>query len=206
MSTKMSNPRIFHLVLTIVMAGAAPSWSVAARADDAPIAAPGYALSTFAEAPAGLSKPDSLAMIGGNIWIGYGNGGKPDGSDGGSSQIVEYSLDGKVLKTLTVKGHNDGLRQDPITKKVWALQNEDGDANLVVIDPQTEAMDTYGFDPGKHGGGYDDMVFKGGQVFITASAPSTDDGKTNPGPCLVSARLGSDHKVKVESLFPAPRR
>ena len=202
MQAYTSNPRLSHLVLAIVTAGAIPSWSAAARADDAPIVAPGFTLSTFAESPNGLSKPDSLAMIAGQVWIGYGNGGKPDGSDGGSSQIVEYSLDGKVLKTLTVKGHNDGLRQDPITKKVWALQNEDGDANLVVIDPQTDKMETYSFDPGKHGGGYDDMVFKGGQAFITASAPSTDDGKTNPGPCLVSARLTSDHKVKVESAFP----
>ncbi|QPC95863.1 hypothetical protein [Mesorhizobium sp. INR15] len=27
-----------------------------------------------------------------------------------SGQIVQYSLDGKVLRTLTVKGHDDGLR------------------------------------------------------------------------------------------------
>jgi hypothetical protein len=192
-----------RIILTLVGAGAVmPMCASAAFADGAPIATPGFTLSTFAEPPAGLSKPDSLALIDGHIWIGYANGGKPDGSDGGVSQIVQYSMDGKVLKTLTVKGHNDGLKQDPATKKIWALQNEDGDANLVVIDPATNAMETYTFDAGKHGGGYDDVVFKNGQAFISASAPSVDDGKKNPGPSIVKAELTKDHKVKVEQAFP----
>ena len=186
-----------------LLGGAAllPLLTLAALADGAPVVAPGFKLSTFATSPTGLSKPDSLALVGGNIWIGYGGEGKPDGSDGAMSQIVEYSLDGKVLKTLTVKGHNDGLKLDPTTKKVWALQNEDGDANLVIIDPATDAMETYAFEQGKHGGGIDDVVFKNGVAFVSASNPSTDGGKKNLGSSVLFAKLTKDHKVAVYPAF-----
>ncbi len=189
------------LAVSLIGAALVPACTLSALADTPPLASAGFVLSTFATPPAGLSKPDSLALIKGNVWIGYGNGGKPDGSGGAVSQIVEYSRDGKALKTLTIKGHNDGLKLDPVTNKVWALQNEDGDANIVVIDPQTGTMDTYAFDAGKHGGGYDDVVFKNGQAFVTASAPSVDGGKKNPGPSIVTVKLGADHKVKVETAF-----
>jgi hypothetical protein len=182
-------------------AGLVATGSLVAHADGGPGVSPGFTLSTFVTAPAGSSKPDSLALIDGNVWIGYANGGKPDGSDGGMSQIVQYSLDGKVLKTLTVKGHNDGLKLNPATKKIWALQNEDGDANLVVIDPVSGAMENYTFEPGKHGGGYDDVAFKNGEAFVSASAPQVDGGKTNPGPSIVTAKLTADHKVAVATAF-----
>src|SRR5258708_38609137 len=49
---------------------------------------------------------------------------EPDGSDGKNSQVVEFSMDGTVLHIDTVPGHSDGLKLDPITKRLWALQNE----------------------------------------------------------------------------------
>ncbi len=203
MHLQTSAARRLNLVLACLGAAAlVPAVTPMAQAESRPVASPGFTVSTFAVPPAGLSKPDSLALIEGSVWIGYGNGGKPDGSNGAMSQIVQYSLDGKVQKTLTIKGHNDGLKLDPVTKKVWALQNEDGDADIVVVDPQTGAMESYVFGPGKHGGGYDDVVFKNGQAFVTASAPSVDGGKTNPGPSVVTATLvAADHTVKVEPAF-----
>src|SRR5580693_4622634 len=72
-----------------------------------------YQLSVFASAPKGLSAPDSIAVLRDHVFVGYGDGNAPDGSDGKSTQIVEYSLDGKVEYTYTVKGHNDGLKVDP---------------------------------------------------------------------------------------------
>lgn len=194
--------RYSHLVFALLCSAAlVPVSSVVAYADGAPAAAPGFKLSTFATPPTGLSKPDSLAIVDGNIWIGYGNEGRPDGSNGAMSQIVEYAPGGKLLKTLMVTGHNDGLKLDPVSKKVWALQNEDGNATIVVIDPATSATETYAFDAGKHGGGYDDVVFKNGQAFVTASSPNVDGGKKNPGPSLVTAKLTGDHKVVVETAF-----
>jgi len=42
-----------------------------------------------------------------------------------------------VVRTYTVPGHNAGLRVNPETKKPWAMQNEDGDPNIVIINPKT---------------------------------------------------------------------
>src|ERR1700719_2825059 len=74
-----------------------------------------YQLSVFASAPNGLSKPDSIAVLRDHVFVGYGNGNAPDGSDGKSTQIVEYALNGTVEYTYTVKGHSDGLKIDPST-------------------------------------------------------------------------------------------
>jgi hypothetical protein len=106
-----------------------------------------------------------------------------------------------VLKTLTLKGHNDAVKLDPKTGKVWAMNNEDGNASLDVIDPASGAMEHYTFEEGKHGGGYDDVVFVDGVAYVTASNPSTDGGKQNAGASIGKATLGADHKIKVEDLL-----
>jgi hypothetical protein len=77
-----------------------------------------YNLGVFATAPAGLSAPDSIAVLGDLVFVGYGDNHAPDGSDGLSSQIVEYRMDGSVVHIYTVLGHNDGLNIDPITHKL----------------------------------------------------------------------------------------
>jgi hypothetical protein len=61
-----------------------------------PTATPPYTLSTFATAPAGLSAPDSIAVSGDNVFIGYGDGHAADGSDGLKSQIVQYDMSGNI--------------------------------------------------------------------------------------------------------------
>jgi hypothetical protein len=173
-----------------------------AQSGTAAVAAPGFKLTTFATAPAGASAPDSIAMVKGNVWIAYGNGGKPDGSDGGKSTIVEYSDQGKVLQSLTVVGHSDGLRLDPRTGKLWALQNEDSHPNLVLIDPATGTMEQYSFGPTPHGGGYDDMAFLGGAIYVSASNPTADAKGNVAGPSIVRVTLGADHKVAVTPVLP----
>ena len=75
-----------------------------------------YTISTFASGVAGTYfQPDSIAVLGNHIFIGYGNGVAKDGSDGKSSTIVEYALNGDVVTTFSVVGHNDGLRVNPQT-------------------------------------------------------------------------------------------
>lgn len=134
-----------------------------------------YTLSTFATGVAGTYfQPDSIAVLGNRIFIGYGNGVAKDGSDGKSSTIVEYKLNGDVVTTFSVVGHNDGLRVNPQTKKLWALQNEDGNPNLAIIDPTTGTQTVYTFAPTAHGGGYDDIAFRGSDVFLSASNPSSN--------------------------------
>jgi hypothetical protein len=53
-----------------------------------------------------------------------------------------------------------------------ALQNEDGNPNLAIIDPTTGTQAVYTFAPTADGGGYDDIAFRGNDVFLSASNPS----------------------------------
>jgi hypothetical protein len=151
----------------------------------------------FAKAPAGLSAPDSIAVLGGHVFVGYGDNHAPDGSDGLNSQVVEYRMDGTVVHTYTVPGHNDGLKVDPVTNRLWALQNEDANPNLVIFNPETGRHKQYSFGPTLHGGGYDDLVFRGCKVYISASNPANNP---NTGPAIVSAHLEGDY-VAVEPVL-----
>jgi hypothetical protein len=164
----------------------------------APHAVSSYTLSVFATAPAGLSAPDSIALVGGHVFVGYGDGHAPDGSDGKNSQIVEYTMAGKPVHTYIVHGHSDGLKVDPATGNLWALQNEDANAHLVIIDPVTQKTTLYQFGKTLHGGGYDDIVFLNGRVFISASNPAKT--APNTGPAIVSVTLGKG-TVAIESVL-----
>jgi hypothetical protein len=190
--TTMKKLTLVILSLTIlVLSGTA---AVPARGQTA---TPPYQLAVFATAPAGLSAPDSIAVLHNHVFVGYGDGHAPDGSDGLSSQIVEYRWDGSVVYTYNLLGHNDGLKIDPSTSLLWALQNEDGNANLVIINPETHQQKLYTFGPTLHGGGYDDMVFRGCKVYISASNPANNP---NMGPALVSAQLNGN-MVDVEPVL-----
>jgi hypothetical protein len=135
--------------------------------------------------PGQYTKPDSIAVTRGHVFIGYGNNVATDGSSG-SSTIVEYTMDGHVVKTFSVAGHNDGLRVNPETGHLWALQNEDANPSLVIIDPEDGTERKLTFGPTPHGGGYDDMAFRDGQVFISASNPAHDP---NTAPAIVKAHV-----------------
>jgi hypothetical protein len=156
-----------------------------------------YQLSVFATAPSGLSAPDSIAVLGDHVFVGYGDGHAPDGSDGKSSQIVEYRMDGSIVRIYTVLGHNDGLKIDPNTNRLWALQNEDLNPNLVIFNTKTQERKLYQFGATPHGGGYDDMVFRGCQVYISASNPANNP---NTGPAIVSVKLEGS-MAEVEPLL-----
>lgn len=155
----------------------------------------------FASAPAGATKADSVAADGPNIFIGFGNGGAPDGSDGGSSTIAQYTTAGALVQTFSVPGHNDGLRVDPSTHLLWAVQNEDGNAQLQVINTTTGTKTGYAFSSAAHGGGYDDLVFRNGQAFFTASNPATDaNNVVIGGPAVVSGVLSGNQVVVTPAL------
>jgi hypothetical protein len=146
-----------------------------------------YTVSTFASSVLGVYfQPDSIAVLHNDIFIGFGNNAAPDGSDGKSSTIVEYDRNGNVITTYSVVGHNDGLRVNPRTEQLWALQNEDANPNLVIIDPVSRTQQVYTFGPPPHGGGYDDMAFRGDDVFISASNPANNP---NNFPAIVRAQI-----------------
>ena len=136
--------------------------------------------SIFATAPTGASQPDSITTGNGSIWVEYGDGAQSDGSSG-SSTIVQYNLLGNTQNTYTIPGLADGLKFDPATGDVWALQNQDGNSTLTLINPATNQVSAplsyappyvYGADSTR---GYDDVAFKGQQVFLSYTNPA------NPG-------------------------
>ena len=191
----MTRPVSLKLVLAaVVIFGVHLDFSFAQTPSPTPQAVAPYELTVFANAPAGLSAPDSIAVLRDRVFVGYGDGHAPDGSDGLSSQVVEFRMDGSVAFVYTVKGHNDGLKFDPKTHLLWALQNEDANPNLVIIDTETHQRKQFSFGPTPHGGGYDDIVFRGCKVFLSASNPANNP---NTGPAIVRAELeGSKVEVK----------
>lgn len=152
-------------------------------------AVPPYTVSVFATSvPHVYFQPDSIAVWNGRVFVGYGNNAKPDGSSGFST-IVEYAMDGTVLHKMKVRGHNDGLKVDPKTNLLWAMQNEDARPNLLIIDPRNWSSKKYTFAKPAHGGGYDDMAFIGDDVYISASNPSNNP---NTKQAIVKATLNGD--------------
>jgi hypothetical protein len=180
-------------VLTLVFSAALAF----GQAPPTPHAVSPYKLTVFAKAPAGLSAPDSIAVLDNHVFVGYGDGNLPDGTDGKSTQVVEYQMDGTVVHTYVVPGHNDGLKVDPNTKLLWALQNEDANANLVIINTETREQKEYKFGPTLHGGGYDDLVFRYCKVYISASNPANNP---NTGPAIVTATVVGN-MVDVEPVL-----
>ncbi len=145
-----------------------------------------YSVTTFATAPMGLSAPDSVTFSATNVFIGYGNGGAPDGSGGAMSNVVEYDFKGNLIDNFTIVGHNDGLRFNPLTNQLWALQNEDGNANLSIINLKTGKQTIYQLGTGPHLGGYDDIDFNNKAVYLSASSPLINP---NTAPAIVSLKI-----------------
>jgi hypothetical protein len=121
-----------------------------------------YTLTMFSGTPpAGATAPDDLAISanGKRLWVGYGNGVDTTGK-GGPSNVVEYDIaSGVVLKNISIPGHLDGLKINPVTGDVWATENEDGNPTLAVINHESGAFKIYRFDPTLITGGFDDLVF-----------------------------------------------
>jgi hypothetical protein len=148
-------------------------------------------VTTFATSVKGkYTQPDSITSNSTNIFIGFSNGTPKDGSDPkATSTVVEYTMDGKVVTTWKPKGHNDGLKIDPTTGLLWSMQNEDGKPNLYIVDPATAAIIPYTFSTGDVsvcGGGYDDVAFLGGQVYMSCSNPAHNP---NTDSAIVSVTL-----------------
>jgi hypothetical protein len=148
---------------------------------------PSFNVTTFAKAPAGVTQPDSITVDGLNVYVGYNNGAAKDGSKG-SSTIVQYDTAGNVIHTFTVAGHNDGLKVDPSTHQLWALQNEDANPTLVIIDPVAGTLTPYAISSVNGGGGFDDIAFLNGNVYFTASNPSLNP---NTDPAVVRVTLNN---------------
>ena len=175
--------------VALLVGAALTSSAFVGAAHAVPVASGGFNVSVFATAPAGASVPDSIAVANGNVFVGYGNGGDPTGAGGAMSTIAKFTSTGTLVGTTNIAGHNDGLKFNSSTGQLWALQNEDANATLILVNPATLATSaamSFNPNPPPHGGGYDDVVFTGGKNFISASAPKLNP---NTAPAIVSATI-----------------
>jgi sugar lactone lactonase YvrE len=151
-----------------------------------------YSVAVFANAPSGFTNPDSITSFQGTIWVGYQNKTLATGG-GGNSNIVQFDPSGQVMKVYTLADKTDGLKFNPFDGKIYALQNEDANPHLVLIDPVTGTMTNFNYSAAPaHGGGYDDIVFLNGQIFISASNPTVDANGQNNFPSVVKATLNGN--------------
>ena len=162
---------------------------------------PGYTISVFAKGTKAYYNPDSVEVDGNYIWIGYQNTTAKDGTDGKTSTIVEYTLQGEFVHMYSVPGHCDGMRIDPKTHLVWATSNEDGNPTLAIINPKTNAVAKYKFPATPHGGGYDDLAFVNGQIFIAASNPTLNKAGVNVFPAVDKLVLVNGKIVLTPILY-----
>jgi hypothetical protein len=172
------------------MLGAGPA---AAQSASSP-----YTLSTFATSTTAYTQPDSIVQWNDSVLVGYENGVAKDGTDGKSSTIVQYSLTGTVQRMFSVLGHNDGLRVVG-GNQLWALQNEDANPSLVIIDLVSGTATTY-LPAAPHGGGYDDLRVVGDDIYMTASNPNLDANGVNVFPALVRVTL-SGSRVELQPVL-----
>jgi len=142
---------------------------------------------TFAVAPNGDSAPDSITIANGTFFIEYGNGADSTGG-GGSSTIVQYDKAGHIEHTYTIAGSVDGLKYNPYTGQIWALQNQDGNSTISLIDPVTHNVTgPLSVTNPSATNGYDDVVFKGDKVFLSYTNP------TGTGDPVLVQLLNGDH-------------
>jgi hypothetical protein len=130
-------------------------------------------VSTFASGTAvNATGPDSIALSHNSIWVSYTNGADSTGLGGGST-IVQYQKSGRVRSTHSIAGSVDGLKVDPETGTVWAMQNQDGNSTLTLVSPKTgttSAPIPYAVKSSTQG--YDDVVFRAGQIFVSYTNPA----------------------------------
>jgi hypothetical protein len=134
-------------------------------------AAPTVSVSVFATAPTGATAPDSITTGDNSVWVEYGNGADSTGASG-SSTIVQYSMTGVSEHTYTIPGLVDGLKFNPVTGMVWALQNNDGNSELSLINPATHTVSAplmYASPSGSRG--FDDVAFLNGKVYLSYTNP-----------------------------------
>jgi hypothetical protein len=128
----------------------------------------------------GATGPDSITIGNGSVWVSYTNGASSTDYTG-TSTVVQYSLTGAQEHTYQIAGSVDGLKIDPSTGLVWALQNQDANSRLTVINPGNNTTASFTYATTSSTQGYDDIVFKNGQIYLSYTNPAA-----NADPVLVT--------------------
>lgn len=142
-----------------------------------PVRAASFTTTVFATGGAvNANSPDSVTVGNNSVWVEYGNGASSTGGSG-SSTIVQYGLNGSVQHTYSIAGSVDGLKYNPNTGQVWALQNQDANSTLTIINPTTGTTSSFTYGPVYNSmsgtRGLDDVVFNGNQTFMSVTNPGS---------------------------------
>jgi hypothetical protein len=89
---------------------------------------------------------------------------------------VEYDQSGSVVQSYKIAGYVDGLKLNPVTGDIWALQNQDGNSKLAIIDPVTHKVSEFTYQHTSASRGYDDVAFENGKVFLSYTNPPGTSG------------------------------
>jgi hypothetical protein len=170
------------LGLGAVSAAAAP---VMGGLADAASTSPGLQVSVFASGSGTLSQPDDISALHGDIFAAWQNGvgskGEPAPGGGTTSELVEYDSSGSTVNQWALMGKVDGFTADARSGMIVVTVNEDGNSSLYTVNPsappnQQVTHYLYNLNPLPHGGGTDSVAVLGGQIFISASAPTVPTG------------------------------
>jgi len=180
--------RNFKTVLGAPGLATAVGLPVTLTAAAAPVPSQGaYAISVFAAdnisgcstvvddaSPTCYYNADSLTNDANFVYVGYQNNGAADGSSG-HGIVGKYARSGGAPLAFfgPFAGKIDGLRINPFSGQLWALNNEDGNTVFRIIDPSTRAivMQSALAANTPFGGGYDAFAFTPGATFMSASNP-----------------------------------
>lgn len=196
---------------TRVRAGAAAAAVVAAvgfaaPADAAGVTVPaGFAARLVAQGT-GVTGPDDLVTLDGNLYVGYQNGvgtmGEPAPSGTTASTLVEYRPDGHQVAQWSLPGKIDGLGADRTEHRIVATVNEDGNSSLYTVGDGQVRHYAYDSNPLPHGGGTDSVTVHDGTIYLAASNPAADaNGSTGNRPAMYTARLAGG-TAKLTPVFP----
>ena len=174
--------------------------SIAQPSGNLPLMLASYQVSVFVSGTSAYNSPDAVIVDNGHVFIDYQNSTAKDCTDKNTSTIVEYTMDGKVVKTFSMPGHSDGMRADPATHLLWVTSCEDGNAKMATIDPSSGTVTPYTFPTAPHGGGYDDLYFLNGMTFVAASNPTLDSNGNNTQPAVDQMTL-SGGKVVLKPIL-----
>jgi hypothetical protein len=148
----------------------------------------------------GGTSPDPVLFGDGSVWVAYQNGADSAGASG-SSTLVRYTPSGAVLHTWSVAGNVDGLRINP-SGQIWAMQNNDGNSALTVINPATNATSPFSYgssytaNGNSLGRGFDDAAFVKGQVFMSETNPASGSD-----PIIVKLTTGLSSPLQIAGLL-----
>jgi hypothetical protein len=147
--------------------------------------------------PLSATSPDSVDFGDGSLWVSYQNGADTTGASG-SSTVVRYDPSGAVLNTWTIAGNVDGLRVDP-SGLVWALQNNDGNSALTVINPTTNGTTPYTYGntyTNVANRGFDDVEFLNGVAYLSETNPAS-----GTDPVIVQLTTGLASPLQIAGIL-----